>query len=311
MAATPRDRRILFVTWDGGGNVNPLLALGPRLAATGWDVHAYGPPSVAERFAAEGVAYAAREVDNPWDVTAMAQDVRDRCLALDANAALVDYMLPGALCGAEAAGRPAAALVHTLHRTLLVDRAPGPIGMAASVDGLIAARRAVGLDALDGFGDLLDRCARVLVTCPAELDVPPDGERPPAANVRYVGPVLEDAGPDRGWTRPATGAARSDRPLVVVSLGTTPMDERPVLDRTLAALAKLPVDVVATVGSPTTPPRSSGRAPAARCRPAATSRPCATPSPTSSTRRATGRPPPGWPPRSRATPAASSPRSPT
>jgi hypothetical protein len=26
------------VTWDGGGNVNPLVALGPRLTADGWDV---------------------------------------------------------------------------------------------------------------------------------------------------------------------------------------------------------------------------------------------------------------------------------
>src|SRR5262245_7778029 len=123
MAATPRDRRILFVTWDGGGNVNPLLALGPRLAAAGWDVHAYGPPSLTDRFTTEGIAYEPREVDDPWDVTAMARDVRDHCRAIDAGVALVDYMLPGALCGTEAAGRPTAALVHTLHRTLLVDRA--------------------------------------------------------------------------------------------------------------------------------------------------------------------------------------------
>jgi UDP:flavonoid glycosyltransferase YjiC (YdhE family) len=245
MAATSA-RRILFVTWDGGGNVNPLLALGPRLAATGWEVHAYGPPSLAARFAAEGVDYVSREVDDPWDVAAMARDVRQHCGRIGPDATVVDYMLPGALCGTEAAGRPTAALVHTLHRALLVDRAPGPIEMAASVDDLAAARRSVGLDELGSFGDLLDRCARVLVTCPAELDLPADQARSGAvgANVRYVGPVLEPAGPDAGWSRPeGTG-----RPLVVVSLGTTPMDERPLLERVLTAAAALPVDVVATVG---------------------------------------------------------------
>ena len=50
--AAPAGRRILFVTWDGGGNVNPLLALGPRLAARRWDVHAHGPPSLASEAAA-------------------------------------------------------------------------------------------------------------------------------------------------------------------------------------------------------------------------------------------------------------------
>jgi UDP:flavonoid glycosyltransferase YjiC (YdhE family) len=241
-------RRILFVTWDGGGNVNPLLALGPRLAADGWDVDAYGPPSLAERFTAEGIGYAARTTDDPWDVTAMAGDVRDETLRIGADVVLADYMLPGALCGAEAAGRPTAALVHTLFRALLVDRAPGPIAMAASVEALNAARRALGLDEVAGFGDQLDRCARVLVTCPAELDVPAgdgDGDRTPlAANVRHVGPVLEPAGPDTGWTTGTEGG----RPRVVVSLGTTPMDELPVLQRVLEALADQDVEVVTLLG---------------------------------------------------------------
>jgi UDP:flavonoid glycosyltransferase YjiC (YdhE family) len=166
---------------------------------------------------------------------------------------LADYMLPGALCGAEAAGRPTAALVHTLYRALLVDRAPGPIAMATSVEGLNAARLALGLDQVTGFGDQLDRCARVLVTCPAELDVPGGdgddaGEQAPlAANVRYVGPVLEPAGPDAGWKIEAE-AEPDGRPRVVVSLGTTPMDELPVLRRVLEALADQDVEVVALLG---------------------------------------------------------------
>jgi UDP:flavonoid glycosyltransferase YjiC (YdhE family) len=245
MAATP-GRRILFVTWDGGGNVNPLLALGPRLAARGWAVHGYGPPSLADRFGAAGVDYAVRDTDDPWDPTLLAGDVRDQLARIGADAALVDYMQPGAICGAEAAGCPTAVLVHTLHRALLVDGAPGPIAMAASVDGLNAARLAVGLDPVEGFGPLLDRCDRVLVTCPEELDA---GAGDVADNVRYVGPQLELLPSLRSSHAPDRRQNAGDRPSVVVSLGTTPMDEQPVLERVLAALADLRVDVVATAGS--------------------------------------------------------------
>ena len=51
---------------------------------------------------------------DPWDVTAMARDVRDEVARVGADVAVVDYMLPGALVGAEAAGVPVVALVHTL-----------------------------------------------------------------------------------------------------------------------------------------------------------------------------------------------------
>ena len=65
------------------------------------------------------------------------------------------------------------------------------------------------------------------------------------SNVRYVGPVLEGPGPDDGWRPPGVD---DGRPLVVVGLGTTPMDEGPVLQRVLSALADAPVRVIATVG---------------------------------------------------------------
>jgi UDP:flavonoid glycosyltransferase YjiC (YdhE family) len=263
--------RILFVTWDGGGNVNPLLALGPRLAARGWDVHAFGPPSLAERFAAEGIAYAARDAADPWDPTAMAIDVRDEIVRTGADAVLVDYMLPGALCGAESTGRPTAALVHTLYRALLdagIGGAPGPMAMAASVDGVNAARRGLGLDDVTDLGDLLRRCSRVLVSSPEELDTPASAGAeadadadPDPGNVRYVGALLEPAGTDAGWAPPPGTPGTPGRPRVVVSLGTTPMDEAPVLERVLAALADLPVDVVATVGAHLDPAEIAAAAP--------------------------------------------------
>jgi UDP-glucoronosyl and UDP-glucosyl transferase len=232
---------VLFVTWDGGGNVNPVLALAPRLAAHGVTAVGLGPPSLAPRFAADGVSYAARDAADPWDVAVMAADVRAACERTGAGLAVVDYMLPGALVGAEAAGVPRVALIHTLYRGLLRDGFPGPMEMAASAEALDTAAAAVGAPPVPGMADLLDRCARVLVTCPAAFD---DEGPPAAANARYVGPVLEPAGADAGWVAPP-----GDDPLVVVGLGTTVMDEAPVLQQVLDGLAGEPVRVLATLGA--------------------------------------------------------------
>lgn len=233
--------RILFVTWDGGGNVPPVLALAERLRARGHALRAMGTESLADRFAAEDVPYLARAVLSEWDQSALARDV----LAEAGSSDLVvsDFMLPGALCGAEASYRPSVALVHTLYAANL-DGSGGllPMQMAATVDGVAALRAELGLPPVTTFGELLDRAATLLVTSPEELDIPL-AVRP--SNVRYVGPALEGSGSDAGWRPPGVD---DGRPLVVVGLGTTPMDEAPVLHRVLAALADAPVRVLATVG---------------------------------------------------------------
>jgi len=151
-------------------------------------------------------------------------------------------MQPAALCAAEQAGLPVVAFVHTLY----ADVAAGPrspMHMAATVDGVNALRAELGLEPVARLPDLLDRASRVLVTTVPELDRP-DGPLPP--NVQYVGPILEEPGPHAGWAAPWPS---SDTPLVVVSLGTTPMDEGPLLQRALDAMADLPVHVWATVGT--------------------------------------------------------------
>jgi len=134
------------------------------------------------------------------------------------------------------------ALVHTLYGALLDGGAPAPMGMAASPAAVDDARAAVGLCPVAGLGGLLDACARVLVTCPPGLDLPPAGGL--AANVRYVGAALEGPGRHGDWAPPP-----GDGSLVVVSLGTTPMEEGPIVQAALDALAGLPVRVLATLGA--------------------------------------------------------------
>jgi UDP:flavonoid glycosyltransferase YjiC (YdhE family) len=233
--------RLLFVTWDGGGNVPPVLALGARLAAVGHAVEGFGPASLADRFAAEDLEYAVRDAPDPWDAVAMARDVAERCARTRPDVVVVDYMLPGALCGAEASGGATVAFVHTLFGDLLFGGDhPSPMQMAASLDQVAAARAEVGLAPVGSFGALLDRAARVLVTCPAELDGTVERTVP---HLRYVGPVFEPAGPDTGWEPPP-----GDEPLVVVSLGSTPMDQAPVVQAVLDGLADAPFRVLAMGG---------------------------------------------------------------
>lgn len=233
---------VLLVTWDGGGNVPPVLALTARLRDRGHTVRAVGSASLADRFAADDVPYVARDVVAEWDSSALAREVLAE--AGDADVVISDYMLPGALCGAEAAHRPSLALVHTLYAANLdADGGLLPMQMATTVDGIAAVRTELGVRPVTTFGELLDRATTVLVTSPEELDVPL-ASRP--SNVRYVGPVLEGPGPDAGWRPPGVD---DGRPLVVVALGTTPMDEGPVLQRVLTALDDAPVRVVATIGA--------------------------------------------------------------
>jgi UDP:flavonoid glycosyltransferase YjiC (YdhE family) len=229
------------MTWSGGGNVNPLLGLTGRLVERGVAVTVRGSPDLAPRFAAVGVDFEPREPAQEWDAAATAGETRDAADRTGADALLIDYMQPAALCGAETSGLPVAAFVHTLYGALLAQGDLLTMYMATSLDDVNAVRRDLGLAPVDRMASLVDACAQVVVACPAALDV---GPGPLPDNVRYVGPIVEPAGPDAGW-QPPTG----DRPLVVVCLGTTPMDEGPVLQRVLDGLADQPVRVMATVGA--------------------------------------------------------------
>jgi UDP:flavonoid glycosyltransferase YjiC (YdhE family) len=100
-------------------------------------------------------------------------------------------------------------------------------GDLGTVNGL---RSSLGLDAVSSPVELL---ARSVVTTVAELD----GGGPYPAGVTLVGP-LADVGP------PAAGG-----PVVVANLGTTPMDEGPVLTRLVEALGELGEPALVTVGS--------------------------------------------------------------
>ena len=112
-------------------------------------------------------------------------------------------------------------------------------------DGLPAlnrARRQVGLPLLRSPFDQYDRAARVLILASAALYFPVR-RLPP--NVRYVGTPFDDVGAV-AWASP--WPADDPRPLVLVSLSTLPQGQAPVMQRTLTALAPLPVRALVTLG---------------------------------------------------------------
>jgi UDP:flavonoid glycosyltransferase YjiC (YdhE family) len=220
----------LMVTWAGGGNVNPFLGLAGHLLARGHRVGALATASLRPRLAAAGIEVVAAA--DGW-----LPDADEVCQAVQGfapDALIVDYMLTGALCGAERCRLPTVALVHTLYTALLVEGAPHPIGMAGSIEAINDVRVRAGQAPIARHADLLAVADMVLVTAPRELDAP--GELP--SNVVYAGALFEGPGDDAGW-RPPGG----DGPLVAVSVGTAgdPAAETELLGRILDALAQLPV----------------------------------------------------------------------
>jgi MGT family glycosyltransferase len=226
----------LFVMWDGGGNVSPFLALGGHLIDRGHQVGAVATAGLGERLATAGIDVVATSTG--W--LPQADDVTTGVAAFDPDLVVVDFMLTAALCGAERAGAPTVALVHTLYRELLRDGAPSPMDMAGPVRAVNETRRALGLPAVTAYRELLDATDAVLVTAPDGLDAP--GDVPD--RVHYVGALIEGPGPDAGWQPPG-----GDGPLVAVSMGTAgdPTAETAVLRTILAALATLPVRGFLTV----------------------------------------------------------------
>ncbi|HEY1388755.1 MAG TPA: glycosyltransferase [Ktedonobacterales bacterium] len=193
------------------------------------------------------------------DVTAAIADSRP-------DVVVTDYLLLGSYVAAERAGIPLAALVHTVYPL----PAPGmpPYGMGfqpakgapgrvrdalfapvfrrfynARLKNLNAVRAAMGLRPLASVFEQFARANRLLVLTSQAFDFPADAL---PANVRYVGPHLDDP----AWLAPWEPAPSGDDnlPFVLVSLSTTFQQQADVVRRVVAALAELPVRGLVTLG---------------------------------------------------------------
>ena len=294
VAAEPARRRFLFVTWEGGGNVPPVLGLARRLVQRGHDVRVISDPAnepeiraagcefisythaphrcdksaastVAKDYEAKGAVAALRaSLDlSCGQALAYAQDVLEEIERRPVDAVAVNQLMLGGHFAAEVTRVPSAMLMPNCY-ILPAPGMPPPGGLPlggwpGKVRGLLTAfmyqrlmryclpplqraRKALGLARLDSPLHYLERLDRILVMTSPAFDFP---ARLPA-NVRYVGPILDDPAGLGSWQSP--WPAEDPDPLVVVAFSTTYQDHGAALQRVINTLGELKVRSLVTLG---------------------------------------------------------------
>jgi UDP:flavonoid glycosyltransferase YjiC (YdhE family) len=239
---------ILFATWDGGGNVPPLLGIATELQRRGHSASVIGHAGQAASVDAAGLPFRAYPTarpftshrnNPPWTLAAtwggadLGKDVVEHARAVGADLVVVDCLLPGAMQALAAAGIRYVVVEHLFDGFLSTLR-KGPIGALVRLRGVSWAR------ALDGAE------VRLVAALPS-LD--PGATGPMPGNVEYTGPVV-------------AGVPASPRePTILVSLSTYAYSGLArTLQRVLDACADLSARVVVTTGPVVDP--SSLRLPA-------------------------------------------------
>jgi UDP:flavonoid glycosyltransferase YjiC (YdhE family) len=243
----------LVVTWAPGGNLPPLLAAAALMAVRGHRVEVLvsaATRGAVERAGLPGRSY--RRTPEPDTRIAferqagamlataagadVARDVHDVLRATRPDLVIVDCMLPAALSAAEAAGTPAASLVHFLYGLARREMLLRGSGWTTDVEQLNTTRRDLGLPALTKGLEAWERPDLVLVTAPRWLDV--DLEYP--AHVTHAGPL---------GIRTGASEPRGERPRVLLSFSTTVMDGQPqAVQRICDGVAGTGMDAVLTLG---------------------------------------------------------------
>ena len=148
--------RILFVTWDGGGNLPPALGIAAALRDRGEQVRFLGHEQQRRAIEAAGLRFEPYQHARPWSSTAQADELHgaaaifsmftDRGPGQDLLASLgrepadlvvIDCLLLGALQAADRAGLRRAVLVHTFYQYLADSWSRGPAGAAGRLKGRI------------------------------------------------------------------------------------------------------------------------------------------------------------------------------
>ncbi|HTU77630.1 MAG TPA: nucleotide disphospho-sugar-binding domain-containing protein [Solirubrobacteraceae bacterium] len=195
----------------------------------------------------------------------VSRDCAEALASWPADVVVYDWMLTGAGVAAQGARVPAVALVHCPYPFPVRGAPPpfiglrpmaGPLGSAR--DRLLAhastrvhdigvpllnrARTEHGLAPLAHWGAQLLGADAIEMLTAHELDFSSAGALP--ANVHYVGPAFEPY--PREWRSPWPHANAD--PLVVISLSTSYMNQRALVQRILDAVAGLPVRALLTAG---------------------------------------------------------------
>jgi UDP:flavonoid glycosyltransferase YjiC (YdhE family) len=230
--------RLLFVTWDGGGNVPPALGIARELQQRGHDVRVMGHPVQRAAVEAAGLAFrpyqrarAFRGVDKhslpayvaTFGDRGMGHDVVEELRSQEADVVVVDCMMFGPLEALQSIGQRYVLLEHLFDEYFTRKWLRGPIGLGLAMRRFKAQR-------------LLDGAQLRLVASLAELD-PASQRAASPANLHYTGPIVSGA--------PA--ALTSDAVLVSLSTFNFP-GLTSALQRIVEALGTLDVKGIVTTG---------------------------------------------------------------
>lgn len=227
--------RILFATWDGGGNVTPARVLADELTRRGHDVRIMGHAAQADSLSAAGYSATRYRSARPFEASRgnsihallgvfgdrrMGADVLDEVRSWPADVVVVDCLLFGVMEALSDNGVRYVVLEHLYDRFLRGTLLKGPIGIGLRLKRFAPTR-------------LLDSAATTLVCTLPALDPLPKA----APNTQQIGPLV------RGT--PAIPA----EPTVLVSLSTfgcTGMHA--VLQHAIDAVAGVGVRGIVTTG---------------------------------------------------------------
>lgn len=232
---TDSPREILFVTWDGGGNVPPAVGIAAELARRGHAVRFLGHHGQAARLAAAGLPFmpfrSARSFTStvPSSTMSLLSMFGDRAMGRDvlaelerrpADVVVVDCLLFGVMDALRQAGRRYVVLEHSFDGYFRRS-AKGPLGLILRTRGFRAL-------------DLIDAGEPVLTVALDSLDA---GH----GDVVHTGPVLDGT--------PAGERPAATEPAVLVSLSTFAFRSlAPTWQRVLDAVDGLRARVIATTG---------------------------------------------------------------
>jgi UDP:flavonoid glycosyltransferase YjiC (YdhE family) len=239
---------ILFVTWDGGGNVPPAIGIAAELQRRGDNVRVLGHQQ--QRNAVEGAglrfesysrprAYASATPKSTLRMfTSLNAMVKDRSLGIDvldaaqrepSDLVVIDCVLQTVLEAAEQANLRRAVLVHSFYSM-------GAWSMGS-----------------DSFADRLRRRSPSRPWGGADLgliatlrSLDPDGSRAVPASIHFTGPVWQGT--------PGPASPPDGEPNVLVSLSTCSFPgQEQVLQNVLDSLVGLPVRAIVTTGPAVSP----------------------------------------------------------
>ena len=236
---------VLFVTWDGGGNVPPAIEIARELQHRGHRVRFLGQAQQRELLEHGGFEFSAYTRPGSWTATGrrgaiknavgflrlltgrtLGRDLLAEVAHVTADIVIIDCLLFGALDVAARAGLRHAVLVHSLVEAIETKMSRGAPGAIARLRGLNPRKLWAG-------------SGLVIAATLKDLDRVSGPGSP--SNLHYTGPAIPAV---TSLTRP-----HSAEPLILVSLSTTYLPKQTaVLQNILDALADLPVRVISTTG---------------------------------------------------------------